>query len=230
MEKSWRHAVLKLAVRAVSTQKTPLFFKSVGWHAIRFFSRCGKSNVLSYLLRPVVTHNFVRPFLGILLVGGMVWGASTTPLSSYATDTGGPEVVNSTTVIGEGEVHLKTTLAIRAPLPNLDVSQKFWLLHSGIDLRTPIGTHVTPLMRGVVSLVKNDTRGYGNYIIVTHENGYATLYAHLSKAVVKEGETVTTDSLLGLSGNTGRSTGPHLHFELHDHGAAVDPATVLGLK
>lgn len=228
MEKSWRHSVLRLATTLVKKQHTPLFFKSVSWQVLRFFSRCGKSNFLSFALRPIMFHNKAKSFIGILLVVGMMWMASFSPVPSFAADTGGPEVITPT--VPEGETKFRTTLAIRRPMDNLVISQRYWLLHSGMDFRTPVGTNIYPLMAGTVALVKNEKYGYGNYIVIAHEKGYETLYAHLSKSMVKEGQPVTTDTILGLSGNTGRSTGPHLHFEVYEDGKTINPAPILGLR
>lgn len=228
MSKTWRHTILGLASRAVLGGNTPLFFKGLGWQAHYFFSRCGKSNVISFALRPILMHYKIRSFIGVLLVAGTVWGATTSPLPSFAADTGGPEVINP--VVDAGEVKLRTTQAVRPPLDHLETSQRYWLLHSGIDLRVPVGTQVRPLMMGKVTLVKNEKAGYGNYIIVDHDAGYQTLYAHLSKFLVKEGQAVNTDTIIGLSGNTGRSTGPHLHFEIHENGRTINPAPILGLR
>lgn len=233
MLKNWRHTVISLAWQVSKMQNSPLFIRSWGSNVLKFFSRCGKSNVFSFVLRPIFLHNRARLMVGILLLAGAGWASiNSSPLSpsEFAiVDTGGQAETTAVTV-SAGEVHLRTTLAIRPPLDHLDVSQKYWLLHSGIDFRTPIGTEIHPLMSGVVSLIKNDIYGYGNYVMVAHDNGYSTLYAHMSKILVKEGVAVTTDSILGLSGSTGRSTGPHLHFEIHDGLKTIDPAPILGLK
>ncbi len=95
--------------------------------------------------------------------------------------------------------------------------------HSAIDIVTNTGTKVKATAAGTVA----DT-GYnsvfGNYIILKHSGGYQSLYAHLSTINVKEGSSVTQSSIIGLSGNTGQSTGPHLHFSIFKSGKALDPA------
>jgi len=68
---------------------------------------------------------------------------------------------------------------------------------------------------------------FGNYIILKHDSGYQSLYAHLSKITVKEGSYISKGSVIGLSGNTGQSTGPHLHFSLFKNGQALDPLKYL---
>jgi murein DD-endopeptidase MepM/ murein hydrolase activator NlpD len=94
--------------------------------------------------------------------------------------------------------------------------------HSAIDIVVSLGTKVKATSEGRVA----DT-GYnsvfGNYIILKHANGYQSLYAHLSSILVKEGASVVQGSVIGLSGNTGQSTGPHLHFSIFKNGQALDP-------
>ncbi len=95
--------------------------------------------------------------------------------------------------------------------------------HYGTDLRLSIGDSVVSCYDGVVRIAKYNYRGYGNYIIVRHHNGFETLYAHLSKRLVNVGDKVNAGQLIGLGGNTGRSSGPHLHFEVRFRGEAIDP-------
>lgn len=95
--------------------------------------------------------------------------------------------------------------------------------HNGIDLAVPMGTQIKSPMPGIVDAITSGGDG-GNQVIIKHENGYKTGYAHLSKQLVKKGDKVKQGDVIGLSGNTGKSTGPHLHFTLTDpSGAKVDP-------
>ena len=98
--------------------------------------------------------------------------------------------------------------------------------HSGLDLRGNIGTMVKAAMDGTVSVVGNN-RVYGKYIILSHGSGYETLYGHLSAISVKQGERVLQGSKIGEVGNTGLSTGPHLHFSIFKNGKAVNPLDLL---
>lgn len=86
--------------------------------------------------------------------------------------------------------------------------------HSGIDVGLPVGSPVNASDGGIVEEIGFDAGGYGNFVVVNHKNGYSTLYGHLSEAQVKVGQNVTQGSPIALSGNTGRSTGPHLHYEI----------------
>jgi murein DD-endopeptidase MepM/ murein hydrolase activator NlpD len=84
--------------------------------------------------------------------------------------------------------------------------------HNGIDISIPTGTPVRPVANGVV-VYSGSRSGYGNTVVVEHETGIITLYAHNSQILVTQGQPVTPETTLALSGSTGRSTGPHLHFE-----------------
>lgn len=96
-------------------------------------------------------------------------------------------------------------------------------MHTGIDLGAPRGTPVYVTGNGVVSKVASERGGYGNYIIVDHGLGYKTRYAHLNKSLVVTGQTVKRGEVIGEVGNTGRSTGPHLHYEVILMDKTVDP-------
>lgn len=94
--------------------------------------------------------------------------------------------------------------------------------HNGIDIGAPTGTDVLAARDGTVTSV-GYSPVYGNYIFLSHAGGYETLYGHLSKTGVKTGDPVRTGMIIGLVGNTGRSTGPHLHFEIRKKGDTKDP-------
>jgi murein DD-endopeptidase MepM/ murein hydrolase activator NlpD len=100
--------------------------------------------------------------------------------------------------------------------------------HSGIDIGAPFGTAVAAADTGIVSLVNfNCCVGYGNYVIITHGNGYSTLYGHLSAINVSVSQHVQQGQQIGAEGSTGFSTGPHLHFEIRLNGAYQNPLAYL---
>lgn len=103
-------------------------------------------------------------------------------------------------------------------------------LHRGVDLHLHIGDSVVAAYPGKVVVSKYNRRGYGNYIMVEHANGTRTLYAHLQKRLVNVGDTVEGGQLIGKGGNTGRSSGPHLHFEIRYGEVNIDPATVFDFE
>ncbi len=98
--------------------------------------------------------------------------------------------------------------------------------HSGIDLAVPTGTSVRAALPGTVTVAKYSS-SYGYYVMIDHGGGLATLYAHNSKLLVKAGDTVQAGDAVSLSGSTGRSTGPHLHFEVRVNGERTDPRSYL---
>ena len=96
--------------------------------------------------------------------------------------------------------------------------------HYGIDFTSPTGTEIYATGDGVVTNIKNSgRRGYGKHVRVDHGFGYETLYAHMSKFNVKKGDKVKRGDVIGYVGNTGTSTGPHLHYEVWKEGKKVDP-------
>ena len=101
-----------------------------------------------------------------------------------------------------------------------------WRFHSGIDLGGPRGTPIYAAAQGQV-IKAGWSGGYGRHIEIDHGFGIVTLYAHNSRLLVSEGDVVQQGQKIGLMGSTGRSTGPHLHFEVHLDGAAVDPMDYL---
>ena len=117
---------------------------------------------------------------------------------------------------------------------NITVSSKFgqrgYRFHYGTDLRLKIGDSVRAVFDGVVRIRKFNTGGYGNYVMIRHHNGLETLYGHLSKQVVKVGQVVKAGECIGLGGNTGRSSGPHLHFETRFKGNAFNPESLFSFR
>ena len=98
--------------------------------------------------------------------------------------------------------------------------------HSGIDLAAPEGTPVKVILDGTISEVSY-SRIFGNYVIVRHANGYQTLYGHLSAFKTKKGNKVEQGDVIALVGNTGMSTGPHVHLSIYKNGKLLDPLSLL---
>lgn len=95
--------------------------------------------------------------------------------------------------------------------------------HAGMDFSAPTGTEIYATGKGVVEKASYNTGGYGKMILINHGFGYKTLYAHMSDFEVTEGETVVRGQLIGYVGNTGKSVGPHLHYEVLKRGEKVNP-------
>ncbi|NCC10719.1 MAG: LysM peptidoglycan-binding domain-containing protein [Bacteroidia bacterium] len=116
----------------------------------------------------------------------------------------------------------------RMPTPSTRITSPFgprWRrMHNGIDVKVNIGDTIVSAFDGKVRIVKYERRGYGKYIVIRHSNGLETIYGHLSKQMVEENQVVKAGEPIGLGGNTGRSTGSHLHFETRFLGIAINPA------
>ncbi len=95
--------------------------------------------------------------------------------------------------------------------------------HYGTDLNLNTGDTVVAAFDGIVRITQFDRQGYGHYVVLRHYNGLETLYGHLSAYKVKVGDLVKAGDMIGLGGSTGRSTGPHLHYEVRYQGNAIDP-------
>lgn len=102
-------------------------------------------------------------------------------------------------------------------------------MHNGVDLAAPIGGPVTALAAGEVTS-SGGHQGYGNRIVITHPDGAESHYAHLDSLGVAQGEKVAGGQPIGKSGNSGHSTGPHLHLEIHVDGQPVDPMAYLDAR
>lgn len=102
-----------------------------------------------------------------------------------------------------------------------------WRHHNGIDIAIPEGTPVKPAAPGMV-VFSGQRPGYGNTVLIEHDSGMVTLYGHNSRLLVSHGQMVDSDTVIALAGSTGRSTGPHLHFEAWQAGTNVTPAFMPG--
>lgn len=102
--------------------------------------------------------------------------------------------------------------------------------HKGLDIKVYIGDTIRSAFSGKVRIVRYEGGGYGKYIVIRHNNGLETIYGHLSKQLVKENQEVRAGDVIGLGGNTGRSTGSHLHFETRLCGVALNPALMFDFR
>lgn len=141
---------------------------------------------------------------------------------------------SSSFVNGTGTVNLstapitiKTERGIQFPLSNMHINQGYFSYHPALDLKASVGDDVKSIMVGTVVEASHSRFGYGNAVLISHGGGIETLYAHLSKILVKTGDNVDLDTIIGKAGTTGRSTGPHLHLEVRENGSPVNPRRVL---
>lgn len=105
----------------------------------------------------------------------------------------------------------------------IDPVYKTRRFHAGLDFTAPVGTPIYATADGVVKEAGYNTGGYGNNVVINHGFGFETLYAHMYKIKARVGQKVKRGEVIGYIGNTGKSTGPHLHYEVHKKGQPVDP-------
>ena len=171
--------------------------------------------------RHIFEHKSVKALLGGN-IAFMLIASSLVP-----TNTLGSINMGQITIIPEANTPIHTTIAIQNPVEEIRITQGYKFFHPGLDLDGTTGDIIKPIKKGKVESVEISKIGYGKNVIVNHGNNLKSLYAHLSKINVKEGDEVDTDTILGQMGDTGRSTGDHLHLEIRDHGIPINPAKIL---
>jgi len=107
------------------------------------------------------------------------------------------------------------------------LSTRFSAWHPGVDIATGLGMPIHPITDGEVSEIGRDFWGLGNYVVVTHQNGFKSKYAHMGKVYAKVGDQLTQENTLGEVGLTGHTSGPHTHLEITHDGKYIDPETLL---
>lgn len=224
----WKEISTNIGARVLSAREAPLLLKEGAWRLVNLAAKCGKSNPTSFVLRPIFYHKKLRVSLGLSLATIAIVATVLAPSSlSAGENTGGNTEIILRPI---GDTVLTTQQAVRIPIEHYQISQRFWLLHPGIDMASHTGEPVYPVSLGKVVHVERGWLGYGNYVIVDHGSGYESLYAHMSKIMVKEGQDVAIDTKIGEVGSVGHSTGPHLHFEIYQNGVAINPLPILGIK
>ena len=138
---------------------------------------------------------------------------------------------NSTLLPDEFKIDLRNfTMPTDSKQVTSVYGQRWGRLHAGLDIKVYIGDTIRAAFDGKVRIVKYDSRGYGKFVVIRHPNGLETYYGHLSKQLVKENQDVKSGEPIGLGGNTGRSTGSHLHFETRLCGISINPAEMFDFK
>jgi len=144
-----------------------------------------------------------------------------TPKAAPVASTSAP----ATTKAATGNTTTQTTVAEKNNPPAEADQMQF---HKGLDIAVAYGSDVRAAAAGTV-IFSGQKGGYGNCVIVSHGNGLATLYGHLSELISKVNDKVKVGQVIAKSGNTGRSTGPHLHYEVHKNNTPVNPKLFMNL-
>jgi murein DD-endopeptidase MepM/ murein hydrolase activator NlpD len=105
----------------------------------------------------------------------------------------------------------------------IDPIYKTTRFHAGLDFTAPQGTPIYATANGTVKIAGNQGNGYGNHVVVNHGYGYETLYGHMFRVKARPGQKVKRGEIIGYVGSTGKSTGPHCHYEVHKNGRPMDP-------
>lgn len=139
------------------------------------------------------------------------------------------EAVAATTTAPASSAKTVATTAAKVPEKNNPPAEADQMqFHKGLDIAVPFGSDVIATAAGKV-IFSGQKGGYGNCVIVSHGNGLATLYGHLSQLVAKTNDKVKVGQIIAKSGNSGRSTGPHLHYEVHKNNTPVNPKLFMNL-
>ena len=190
----------------------------------------------------LLAHEFGRlasmGLAGVLAAAGAVSApaaGSSTPLNAALSAPVPVVQQNSAQQVGAAA----TLIAFNTPIPGFEINSTYGYrklpgepksrLHAGVDIAAPTGVPIRASAPGVV-VDAGVSPTYGNYVEVEHGEGVTTFYAHMSKKAVTEGATVASGETLGYVGSTGRSTGPHLHFEVRKDEKKYDPMKVLGQR
>ena len=183
-------------------------------------------NKASRVVRHFVDRFNIKAILGgnitlmVIAAGVATPGSNTTVLAQAQAEA---------QVLPAAETHITTEFNLRYPMDKFSFNQGFSYFHPGIDLGDPIGTPVYPVANGTVISTEYGRFGYGNSIVIQHKNGLKSRYAHLNRIDVRPEDPVTTDMQIGQVGNTGRSTGPHLHLEIRtESDVPLNPVSILG--
>lgn len=191
-------------------------------------------NPVSNLLKRVFEKNWIRRVFGLNLATAMLLVPLGSGLQTEATIPSEPPVVLvrqdlvSTYIPAETSIHTQPREYVR-PVAFTHIGQDFRAGHPAYDLNAPLGSSVYAFTAGQVYFMEDGLFGYGRHIILDHGHGLFSLYAHLQSFNVESGQVVQAGDKIGEVGMTGYTTGPHLHFEVHDSGLPVNPGSYLSL-
>ena len=179
-----------------------------------------KGHKVSRLFRHIVENVKIKKILGANLALALI-ATSFIPAKAFS------DSDLEDNIVVENTIKLTTEKLVQFPLKKVRITQGYKAFHPGIDFDGVTGNDVYPIKPGRVEAISYSRYAYGNAIIVAHGDSVTSLYAHLSKIFVSEGEEVDFDTILGELGATGRAYGDHLHLEVRLNGRPVNPFSVL---
>ncbi len=189
---------------------------------------------------PMNTNKLVRYMFAFLATNVVMMSVMVQPIQAYTSlssladvqlqdkDFGDPALLKIVSTQDKDALKLSTFYQFPiAPEDYKGISTGFSRKHPGEDIRAKFGAQIRAIQTGVVEEVAYERGGYGHYVVVTHDNGMKSLYAHMTRSKVQKGDVITLDTIIGFVGSTGRSTGPHIHFEIRAGEAYMNPAYIL---
>lgn len=186
-------------------------------------SRRYRGSNASLYLRKLIERLPLRQLVGIHLSGLAFFTAIVVPQMQ--------DVSSNIAILGQGRETIVEVVPTQAklqwPLNRFGISQGYHSGHPGVDLTDPKGTPIYSIANGWVLQAHKTFLGFGNYVIVQHDDGIQSLYGHMSKILVIPGQNVTRDNPIGEVGSTGWSTGNHVHLEIYQNNVSVNPLEVL---
>lgn len=194
---------------------------------ISFKTSVGGRHILSLWASNIFEKSGIKQLFGLNLVAAVLFTGIITPQASdVLSELEVENRVTSTPIVA----HTTTETTYELPLVGFRISQLFNYWHPGIDMTAPLGTPVYAIEAGVVEVLDDTFFGYGKHVIVGHDRGIKSLYAHLSEFATFQGKQIARGELIGRVGSTGWSTGNHLHIEIHQSGLPINPFEVLPLN
>ena len=206
---------LKVTKRRGGTIEKPLI------PSLSLIKNIKSGSKVSRFFRHIFEHKKIQKILGTN-IALMVLATSFMPNNTAL----GDETTESS-IVAETRVSVSTERGVQYPIQEIRITQGYKIFHPGIDLDGITGDPIKPIKAGFVEAISRSKYAYGNAIIVNHGNQLTSLYAHLSKILVTEGQEVTINTVIGEMGATGRSFGDHLHLEVRDHGTPISPISIL---
>lgn len=195
----------------------------IDFHKV-FFRTYYNSNYLSYKLRKLIEKINVRKIIGLQLASAMLAAGVIVPQANSLVSKVYAEQLTEKTDVSQ---NTQTQVTFKWPLANFQISQNYRFFHPALDLTTSYDDPVLAIAEGIIENTETSAWGYGRNILIKHNNGYFSLYAHLSKILIKIGDKVTQGQTIGTVGSSGWSTGTHLHLEVRSPEGTVDPLEVL---
>lgn len=182
--------------------------------------RVRKGNKFSRIFRHIFEHKKIKKVLGANIAFLVI-------ASTFLPHNSSEPWESDNQVITKAPIVLTTEKSTRYPVNEVKITQGYKIYHPGIDFDGIYGDPIYPILNGTVDAISYSSVGYGNAVLINHGNEITSLYAHLSQVFVSEGGNVSTNRAIGAVGESGFTSGDHLHLEVRDHGYPINPLSVL---